>query len=174
MDTLVTGGRVHVCYGKLLLQVPLRQSSYPSYLWLLWQHGRTQILRTADIRHGRGQSAGDQVTCDNWALTGQEGGYSYPGDHPNPLPPPLPQPSRADNLLSPPGELCLSQAVLAQPGLANEILIFSSAHICRRYLWFLSKKAAQSSVIRPQLKVENNGVEWRESGPMCAQQWGLN
>ena len=91
---------VHVCYGKLLLQVPLRQSSYPSYLWLLWQHGRKYCGQLTSDTGGRGQRPGDRVTCDNWAVTGQRGGYSYPGDHPNPLPPVQ---SGSHNLLSSPG-----------------------------------------------------------------------
>ena len=133
MDTLVTGGSACV-----LWKVITTSATPPillSQLSLIIVTTRTQILRTADIRHGLGQSPRDQVTCDNWAVTGQRGGYSYPGDHPNPLPPVQ---SGSHNLLSSPGELYFSQAALAQPGLANEILIFSSAHICRRYLWFLS------------------------------------
>ena len=83
------------------------------------------IADTADI--GPGVTCDNVAKRDNWAVTGQR------GSHPNPL-------SRPDQARQP--------ALFAgfKPSLANEILICFTRHICRSYLWFLSKKAELSPV----------------------------
>ena len=83
------------------------------------------IADTADI--GPGVTCDNVAKRDNWAVTGQR------GSHPNPL-------SRPDQARQP------ALYTGFKPSLANEILICFTRHICRSYLWFLSKKAELSPV----------------------------
>ena len=150
----------YVCYGKLLLQVPLRQSSYPSYLWLLWQHRPSPNI--VDSWHQRVVTRSPVR-----GITGQQRELELP----QPLTRPVTRTTCCCSLHWR-DFFALTRQSGAQPGLANEILIFSTVHICRRYLWFLSKKAAQSSVIRPQLKSENNGHQMpRIRSHVCTAVW---
>ena len=97
---------VHVCYGKLLLQVPL--CLLLSQLSLIIVTTQTQLLRTADMRGGVRVTRSHTCNDDNssyWA----EVSHSYTGHHPIPLPRQA-RTSQADNLLTATGRALLHQA----------------------------------------------------------------